>query len=83
MPPFHVLLLLLLLQALIDVAAQGGCLGSALAVMELLQALVQVRWARIGRGRLSCGTGTCDCHTNLLRTTEYVSHLFLLLHVQV
>lgn len=32
-----------LLQALIDVAAQGGCLGSALAVMELLQALVQVR----------------------------------------
>jgi hypothetical protein len=31
------------IQALIDVAAQGGCLGSALAVMELLQALVQVR----------------------------------------
>lgn len=33
-----------LAQALIDVAAQGGCLGSALAVMELLQALVQARW---------------------------------------
>jgi hypothetical protein len=37
------LMLLPLLQALIDVAAEGGCLGSALAVMELLQGLVQVR----------------------------------------
>lgn len=29
-------------QALVDVAAQGGCLASALAVMELVQALTQV-----------------------------------------
>lgn len=29
-------------QALVDVAAQGGCLASALAVMELVQSLVQV-----------------------------------------
>lgn len=27
-----------------DVAAQGGCLGTALAVMELVQALTQARW---------------------------------------
>jgi hypothetical protein len=26
----------------VDIAAQGACLGSALAVMELLQGLVQV-----------------------------------------
>jgi hypothetical protein len=53
MKPCH---LLLLAQALIDVAAQGGCLGSALAVMELLQALVQVRLGRGGAGQ-RCSTG--------------------------
>lgn len=37
------MLLLCVLQALVDVAAQGGCLASALAVMELVQSLVQVR----------------------------------------
>lgn len=37
------LLVLIAVQALVDVAAQGGCLASALAVMELVQSLVQVR----------------------------------------
>jgi hypothetical protein len=39
----RLLLLSIAVQALVDVAAQGGCLASALAVMELVQSLVQVR----------------------------------------
>jgi len=40
--PLPLLPCVLSCQALVDVAAQGGCLASALAVMELVQSLVQV-----------------------------------------